>query len=109
MSFSWSGFRRARPEFERARSVLVRIGRSPRGRLAVSLGFAIVTTAILALAGRSLLDSGWPLAHGHPGLVAAAGLLFVLAYAFKAYGWRRLFRVDERPSLNLPLLGVLST
>ena len=97
MSFSWSGFRRAMPEFERARSVLVRIGRSPRGRLAVSLGFAIVTTAILILAGRSLLDSGWPLAHGHPGLVAAAGLLFVVAYGFKAYGWRRLFRADERP------------
>ena len=97
MSFSWSGFRRARPEFERARSVLVRIGHSPRGRLAVSLGFAIVTTAILILAGRSLLDSGWPLAHGHPGLVAAAGLLFVVAYGFKAYGWRRLCRADERP------------
>ncbi|MGH3015838.1 MAG: lysylphosphatidylglycerol synthase domain-containing protein, partial [Gaiellaceae bacterium] len=31
------------------------------------------------------------------GLVAAAGLLFVLAYGFKAYGWHRLFRADERP------------
>jgi lysylphosphatidylglycerol synthase-like protein len=77
--------------------MLVRLGRSPRGRLAVSLGLAIVTTAILALAGRSLLDSGWPLAHGNPGLVATAGLLFLLAYVFKAYGWRRLFRVNERP------------
>ena len=77
--------------------MLMRVGRSPRGRLAVSVGLAIVTTTILAAAGRSLLDAGWPLAHGNPALVAAAGLLFVLAYGFKAYGWRRLFRADERP------------
>lgn len=77
--------------------MLVRIGGSRRGRLAVSLGFAIVTTVLLAVAGHSLLDSGWPLAHGNPAIVAAAGLLFVLAYAFKAYGWRRLFRANERP------------
>jgi uncharacterized membrane protein YbhN (UPF0104 family) len=56
-----------------------------------------VTTGILVVAGRSLVDSGWPLAQGHPGLVAAAGLLFLIAYAFKAYGWRHLFRPDERP------------
>jgi hypothetical protein len=78
-------------------SVLVDLSRSQRGRLAVAFAFAIVTTAILAVAGRSLVDSGWPLAHGNPGLVAAAGLLFVLAYGFKAYGWRRLFRANERP------------
>jgi uncharacterized membrane protein YbhN (UPF0104 family) len=76
----------------------VRLGRSPRGRLAVSLGVAFATTAILALAGRSLVQSGWPLADGNPSLVAAAGLLFVLAYVFKAYGWRRLFRANERPA-----------
>jgi hypothetical protein len=78
-------------------SPLARVGRSNRGRLAVSLGFAVVTTAVLALVGRSLVHSGWPLAHGNPALVAAAGLLFVLAYGFKAYGWRRLFRKTERP------------
>jgi uncharacterized membrane protein YbhN (UPF0104 family) len=78
-------------------SVLAVLSRSQRGRLAVAFAFAIVATAILAVAGRSLVDSGWPLAHGNPGLVAAAGLLFVLAYGFKAYGWRRLFRANERP------------
>jgi hypothetical protein len=97
LSSLWAGRRQARLGVKSASSALVRLGRSPRGRLAVSLGLAIVTTAILALAGRSLLDSGWPLAHGNPGLVAAAGLLFVLAYGFKAYGWRRLFRANERP------------
>jgi hypothetical protein len=77
--------------------VLVGLSRTRRGRLAVAIAFAILTTAILAVAGRSLVDSGWPLAHGNPGLVAAAGLLFVLAYGFKAYGWRRLFKANERP------------
>ena len=76
---------------------LAQVGRSKRGRLAVSLGFAAVTTAVLVLVARSLVDSGWPLADGNPALVAAAGLLFALAYGFKAYGWRRLFRKTERP------------
>jgi hypothetical protein len=97
MSSVWARRPRAGVGLQRARSVLMRVGRSPRGRLAVSVGLAIVTTTILAAAGRSLLDAGWPLAHGNPALVAAAGLLFVLAYGFKAYGWRRLFRADERP------------
>jgi hypothetical protein len=87
-------------------SPLARVGRSKRGRLAVSLGFAVATTAVLALVGRSLVHSGWPLAHGNPALVAAAGLLFALAYGFKAYGWRRLFRTTERPgSLALAAAG----
>jgi uncharacterized membrane protein YbhN (UPF0104 family) len=97
MSSVWAGRPRAGVGFQRARPVLARIGRSRRGRLAVSVGLAIVTTTILAAAGRSLLDAGWPLARGNPALVAAAGLLFVLAYGFKAYGWRRLFRADGRP------------
>jgi hypothetical protein len=78
-------------------SPLARVSRSKRGRLAVSLGFAALTTGVLAVVGRSLVHSGWPLAHGNPALVAAAGLLFALAYGFKAYGWRRLFRTTERP------------
>jgi Lysylphosphatidylglycerol synthase TM region len=77
--------------------VLVRLGRSRRGRLAVSLGLGLSTTAILAVAGHSLLDSGWPLARGNAGIVTAVGLLFMIAYGFKAYGWRRLFRPNERP------------
>jgi Lysylphosphatidylglycerol synthase TM region len=74
-----------------------RVGRSRRGRLGASLALTVLTTAILVIAARSLLDAGWPLAHGDPGLVAAAGLLFLLAYGFKAFGWRLLFRANERP------------
>jgi uncharacterized membrane protein YbhN (UPF0104 family) len=65
-----------------------------------------LTTGILAVAGRSLVDSGWPLSHGNPALLAAAGLLFVVAFGFKAFGWSRLFRADERPgSLALAAAG----
>jgi hypothetical protein len=52
---------------------------------------------VLAVVARSLVHSGWPLGGGNPALVVAAGLLFALAYVFKAYGWRRLFRKTERP------------
>jgi lysylphosphatidylglycerol synthase-like protein len=78
-------------------SAVVRLARSRRGRLAVSLGLAVLTTGILAVAGRSLVHSGWPLSKGNPGLVSVTGVLFVFAYGLKAYGWRRLFRADERP------------
>jgi Lysylphosphatidylglycerol synthase TM region len=89
--------RQATTSLARVWSALAVLSRSQRGRLAVAFAFAIVTTAILAVAGRSLVDSGWPLAHGNPSLVVAAGLLFAVAYGFKAYGWRRLFRANERP------------
>ena len=64
---------------------------------AVSLALAILTTGILAVAARSLVHSGWPFANANPALLAATALLFLLAYGFKAYGWRRLFRAFERP------------
>lgn len=59
------------------------------GALAIGLSF---------LAVRHFAVTGWPLAHGRPVLLVGAGLLFLVAYAFKAYGWRRLFAVDERPA-----------
>lgn len=97
MSVLWVGGRQEPLTFKSAWSVLVRLSRSSRGRLTVAIALAILTTGILAVAGRSLVDSGWPLAHGNPSLVVAAGLLFAVAYVFKAYGWRRLFRASERP------------
>jgi hypothetical protein len=81
----------------RALAMPMGVGRSRRGRLAVSLGFAVLTTGILAVASRTLIHSGWPLAHGNPILLSAVGLLFVSASGFKACGWRRLFRANERP------------
>ena len=40
---------------------------------------------------------GWPLHHADPILVGAAAALFLIAYAFKAWGWQRLFHEDDRP------------
>jgi hypothetical protein len=97
MSVLWVGVRQAPVTFKSAWCVLLGLSRSSRGRLTVAIALAILTTGILAVAGRSLVDSGWPLAHGNPSMVAGVGLLFALAYGFKAYGWRLLFRASERP------------
>jgi len=43
------------------------------------------------------MRGGWPLRNADPLLVAASALLFLIAYAFKAWGWQRLFAKDERP------------
>src|SRR4051794_14542441 len=44
------------------------------------------------------MHQGWPLRHANPWLVAISGLLYLAAYAFKAWGWQRLFKEHERPS-----------
>ena len=71
--------------------------RSPRGRRLVSIGFGLSALAIFVLAGRHFASVGWPLHGADLGLVAAAGVLFVSTYPFKALGWQRIFRPHERP------------
>jgi len=41
--------------------------------------------------------SGWPIHQANAWLVLLAGELFLLAYAFKAWGWRYLFAQGRRP------------
>lgn len=72
--------------------------RSPKGRLVLNVGSALIAIGIAVLAARHFAAAGWPLANANLKLVAAAGVLFVLAYAFKAFGWERLFTPAERPS-----------
>jgi uncharacterized membrane protein YbhN (UPF0104 family) len=50
------------------------------------------------LAVRHFATTSWPLSHGQPSLLVAAGLLLLLAQALKALGWGRLFTRRERPS-----------
>ena len=71
--------------------------RSPRGKLALNLGVGLLAISISVLAARHFAGVGWPFSGANVGLVAAAGVLFVLAYAFKAFGWHRLFAPHERP------------
>ena len=74
-----------------------RLARSPNGRLIVAVGSGVLLLAVAVLAARRFTATSWPLARGNPGLLAAVGCLSLVGYAFKAYGWRRLFAADERP------------
>jgi uncharacterized membrane protein YbhN (UPF0104 family) len=65
--------------------------------LAVLLAVSVGATAVSVLTVRHYAASGWPLAGGNSWLIAAAGLLFLLAFALKGAGWHRLLRRGERP------------
>jgi uncharacterized membrane protein YbhN (UPF0104 family) len=73
------------------------LGRSPPFRLTLAAGSGALALALSILAARRFADTPWPLSRGHPGLLAAAGLLFLLSYALRICAWRRLFAADERP------------
>jgi hypothetical protein len=76
---------------------LRRLGRSPPARLTLVAGSGALVLALSILIARRFADTPWPLSRGHPGLLTAAGLLFLVAYALKIYAWRWLFAADERP------------
>src|SRR5919109_2746963 len=71
--------------------------RSPRGRLIVNLVSGLVAVGVAVLAARHFAETGWPLAHADLRMLGAAAGFFFLAYAFKAYGWHRLFSPTDRP------------
>jgi hypothetical protein len=73
------------------------LGWSPRARLTLAAGSGALALALSILLARRFADTSWPLSRGHPGLLVAAGLLFLVAYALKICAWRRLFAADERP------------
>jgi hypothetical protein len=78
---------------------LWRLGRSRRGQWVLAAGSGVLVIALALLAARHFATTSWPLASGDPGLLVAAGLLLLLAQILKAYGWGRLFTVDERPNV----------
>jgi len=80
--------------------------RSRKVRIAVNATLVSLALSAAALATHHFLRSGWPLSNADPLLVAAAGVLFVAAYAFKAWGWQRLFAPEGRPqALTLAAAG----
>jgi uncharacterized membrane protein YbhN (UPF0104 family) len=80
--------------------------RSRKVRIAFNAGFVAIALAAAVLTVLHFVHSGWPLAHADPGLVVAAAFLFLAAYAFKAWGWQRLFAPNERPrALTLAAAG----
>ena len=83
-----------------------RIAGSRRARIALNALFISVALTAAALTALHFAHTGWPLANADPLLVVAAALLFLFAYAFKAWGWQRLFPENERPeALTLAAAG----
>jgi Lysylphosphatidylglycerol synthase TM region len=83
-----------------------RLLRSRRVRIAINALFVSGALTAAALTALHFARSGWPLAKADPLLVVAAGVLFLAAYAFKAWGWQRLFAPGERPqALTLAAAG----
>ena len=83
-----------------------RLAASRRVRIAFNAGFVSGALAAAALTGLHFASAGWPLGNADPALVVAAGILFLFAYGFKAWGWQRLFPEGERPeALTLAAAG----
>jgi len=80
--------------FEQA---LSRLGRSASARLTLVAGCGALALTLSMLAARRFADTPLPLSRGHPGLLTAAGLLFLVAYSLKILAWRQLFAPGERP------------
>jgi uncharacterized membrane protein YbhN (UPF0104 family) len=59
--------------------------------------FGVVLLAVAFFSVRHFVGGGWPIHHADPVLVTGSALLFLAAYAFKAWGWQRLFHAHERP------------
>jgi uncharacterized membrane protein YbhN (UPF0104 family) len=78
-------------------AALWRLGRSRRGQWVLGAGAGAVAIALAFFAVRHFATTSWPLSSGQPDVLVGAGLLLLLAQAFKAYGWGRLFTPGERP------------
>jgi hypothetical protein len=63
-------------------------------------GFGLLLLGVAVVSARHFARMGWPLRHADPVLVGGATLLYLVAYAFKAWGWQRLFHEHERPTAD---------
>jgi Lysylphosphatidylglycerol synthase TM region len=88
------------PALKRLAQTATRLWKAPRVRLAVRISFIVLALAMTGVAGWRFAEAGWPFSGGKPLLIIGAGLLFLVAYPVKAWGWRRLFAADERPKTS---------
>ena len=65
----------------------------------LNAGFVLVALVVTGLVARHFAHTGWPLRRANLWLVALAALIFLGAYAAKAWGWQRLFRREQRPAV----------
>jgi uncharacterized membrane protein YbhN (UPF0104 family) len=74
---------------------------SRTARRAAKWGTAALALTLTGLAAWRFSSAGLPFAHGKSiPLIAGAGVLFLVAYPIKAWGWRKLFKPDERPDTS---------
>jgi hypothetical protein len=78
---------------------------SRSARLALTAASGVLALALAVLAARYLAETSWPLSHGHRVLLVAAGLLLLVSYAFKAYGWRQANVWQQLPRRPFTLAG----
>jgi uncharacterized membrane protein YbhN (UPF0104 family) len=76
---------------------VVRTLASRRAKLIFNVVSIAIALGVGTLAAIHFRRVGWPLAHADGFGLALTGVLFLIAYGVKAYGWQRLFAEDERP------------
>ena len=70
-------------------------------QLVLNGGFGLVLLGVAFFSVRHFVGAGWPIHHADPLLVVLRGSPLPRApYAFKAWGWQRLFHVSERPTAD---------
>jgi len=65
----------------------------------LNTAFVLVALAVTVLVARHYAHSGWPLRRANFWLVGLAAVIFLGAYAAKAWWWQRLFRSEQRPAV----------
>ena len=79
---------------------LLTIARSRKARIAFNVLSAAIATLICLLLVQHFRTEGWPLAGAKVNGVIAAAVLFLVGYALKALGWRRLVRPGRAARLD---------
>ena len=81
------------------RMSFLRLLSTRRARIAFNVVSGVIAIVVGLMTARHFIANGWPLGHAKVLGLLAAGGLFLAAYCFKAWGWQRLFRHDQRPGL----------
>src|SRR6266516_8161641 len=81
-------------------TAVMRLLSNRKVQLVLNGGFGLVLLGVAFFSVRHFVGAGWPIHHADPLLVSCAALLFLVAYAFKAWGWQRLFQASERPTAD---------
>lgn len=85
---------------------ILRVLGSRKAKLVFNGISVAIALTVGTLAVQHFRREGWPLVGADVLGLVLAGLLFLLAYGFKAYGWHRLFPPHERPDpLTLAAAG----